>query len=302
MYLQQDLVRQFIEADNDQQRFEAVSEIVGAGRVTELSLALERAKTAWSRATNTRAKDLEGAERQLNALQGQLSSLTHQTKDDADLEATWNAWWQRTTELIQSQLTAPPAQSSEAPRALDNSVKLIDTQRRSLERRAELVEELLGELKDETGQHKPVADTAGLKQAVTNASTELASARQELEQAQGEAAAQRRLQLELGETRAEPERLLSLRCATLEQLVPFALRSTTRQALGDDSRRLRQRALTLPRAPAMSPRPLVSPFSLQTLRIASWLTPVPWRRCVMLNSANVSERGEHTSVTAGSAR
>ncbi len=210
VYLQQDLVREFIEADNDQQRFEAVSEIVGAGRVTELSLALERAKTAWSRATNTRAKDLEGAERQLNAFQGQLSSLTRQTKVGADLEPTWNAWWQRTTELTLSPLTSPPAQSSEAPRALDNAVKLIDTQRRSLERRAELVDELLGELEDETGQHKAVADTAGLKQAVANAAAELESARQALEQVQGEAAAQRRLQLELGEAQAELRTLAEL--------------------------------------------------------------------------------------------
>jgi exonuclease SbcC len=47
IYLQQDLVRQFIDADNEQQRFNVVGELVGAGRVTELQLDLERSKAAW---------------------------------------------------------------------------------------------------------------------------------------------------------------------------------------------------------------------------------------------------------------
>jgi hypothetical protein len=48
VYLQQDLLRQFVEAASDQERFAAVSELVGAGRVTELQASLEHAKKAWS--------------------------------------------------------------------------------------------------------------------------------------------------------------------------------------------------------------------------------------------------------------
>jgi DNA repair protein SbcC/Rad50 len=220
VYLQQDLVRQFIEADNDQERFEAVSELVGAGRVTDLSLALERAKTAWSRATNTRAKDLEAAERRLNALEVQLGTLTPQAGGDVGLDPAWDAWWQRTGELTGSSLTCPAAQSSEAPRALDNAVKLIDTQRRTLERRAELLEELLNDLKNTTGEQSPVTDTSELQEAAAKAATELNSVRQALQTAQSEAAVQRRLQLELGEAKAELRTLAELALRHLGQTCP----------------------------------------------------------------------------------
>lgn len=76
VYLQQDLVREFIEADDEQQRFSAVSELVGAGRVTELSLALERAKTAWTRASNVRAKDLDIARSWLTSAEAGCASAT----------------------------------------------------------------------------------------------------------------------------------------------------------------------------------------------------------------------------------
>jgi len=48
VYLQQDLVREFIDSATAQERFSAVSELVGAGRVTDLQGDLERAKKAWS--------------------------------------------------------------------------------------------------------------------------------------------------------------------------------------------------------------------------------------------------------------
>src|SRR5207247_3957924 len=46
IYLQQDMIRQFIDAASPQERFAAVSELVGAGRITELQDSLERSKKA----------------------------------------------------------------------------------------------------------------------------------------------------------------------------------------------------------------------------------------------------------------
>jgi DNA repair exonuclease SbcCD ATPase subunit len=249
VYLQQDLVREFIEADSEQQRFEAVSELVGAGRVTDLSLALERAKTAWSRATNTRAKDLDGAERQLNTLEVQLATLTPQAKSDTDISSTWEAWWDRTHELTGSSLTSPQAGSSEAPRALDNAVKLIDAERRRLERRAELLEEMLQDLKTATAQEGSAVETGELQQAVAKAAAEVDSARQALEQAQAETAVQRRRQVELGEAQGE-----------LRTLAQLALRhlGTTCPVCGQDydEADTRHRLETLAAAGAeTSPRP-----------------------------------------------
>jgi hypothetical protein len=48
VYLEQDVIRQFVEAATKEQRFTAVSELVGAGRVTELQSSLEQAKRSWS--------------------------------------------------------------------------------------------------------------------------------------------------------------------------------------------------------------------------------------------------------------
>lgn len=75
VYLQQDPVRQFIEADTDKERFEAVSELVGAGRVNELQMALERARNAWSRSTTSVLNNLEQGRSRLHRLQDQLNKL-----------------------------------------------------------------------------------------------------------------------------------------------------------------------------------------------------------------------------------
>ena len=44
VYLQQDVLTGFLTADTDQQRFNAISELIGAGRATELQDALERSR------------------------------------------------------------------------------------------------------------------------------------------------------------------------------------------------------------------------------------------------------------------
>ena len=145
VYLQQDLVREFVEADDEQQRFSAVSELVGAGRVTDLSLALERAKTAWSQA-NVRAKDPRTAQSKLESLEAQLSTLTPAAEGDIDVTDAWSRWWERTGELAESGTATPNADSSEGPRLLDAAVKQTDVQRRSVDHRSGLLRELLAEV------------------------------------------------------------------------------------------------------------------------------------------------------------
>ncbi len=58
MYLQQDVVREFVEVDDQEDRFDVVGELVGAGRITELQHSLERSRKAWAEATNKQKKDL----------------------------------------------------------------------------------------------------------------------------------------------------------------------------------------------------------------------------------------------------
>ena len=66
VYLEQDLIRQFVEAATKEERFAAVSELVGAGRVTELQASLEQSKRAWSTVTNQRQDELRPRKRPPN--------------------------------------------------------------------------------------------------------------------------------------------------------------------------------------------------------------------------------------------
>ncbi len=79
IYLQQDLIRQFIDAASPQERFAAVSELVGAGRVTELQDSLERSKKAWSTVTNQRQDELRPVRERLAIIEARLSESTERS-------------------------------------------------------------------------------------------------------------------------------------------------------------------------------------------------------------------------------
>lgn len=220
VYLQQDLVREFVEADDEQQRFSAVSELVGAGRVTDLSLALERAKTAWSRATNVRAKDLELAQSRLESLEAQLSTLTLPTEGDIDITDTWGRWWERASEFAEPDTATPPADSSVAPRLLDAAVKQMDVQRHSVEHRAGLLRELLAEVEAQPPTQASAVPIHELQAAAAKAEADVNSAREALEQALAQAAEQRRIQVQLRDTQAELRALAELALRHLGDTCP----------------------------------------------------------------------------------
>ena len=75
VYLQQDVLTEFLSADTDQDRFRAISELIGAGRTTELQAALDRSRRAWSGFTNKRISEMEEIEKRLSGLERQLLDL-----------------------------------------------------------------------------------------------------------------------------------------------------------------------------------------------------------------------------------
>ncbi|WP_162259357.1 AAA family ATPase [Phycicoccus sp. Soil803] len=74
-YLQQDSVREFIDADDEQARFQVVGELVGVGRIAELQRQLEAGRNAWTRATTSLEKELEPLHAQQNAIGARLRRL-----------------------------------------------------------------------------------------------------------------------------------------------------------------------------------------------------------------------------------
>lgn len=209
VYLQQDLVREFIEADSEQDRFNAVSELVGAGRATELQHQLERAKQAWTRATNLRAQELESTRQQLARLEPQFADLGSATEAvTATVEPDWLRWWDGAQKLGAQGTQVPAADSLEASSALDAAVKQLETLRRTSHRLHDLSRELLLDIRARSESILPVE--ASLRRELEGRQRDVESARQALADAETRAAHDRRAQVELREARAELQSLAQL--------------------------------------------------------------------------------------------
>ncbi len=147
VYLQQDTLRQFIDSDSDQERFNSVGELFGAGRVTELQVALERAKKAWSTATNLRASELETTQNTLASLEVRLRDFTARASQELPPidGATWSNWWQRCG-AAGVKTAASEFASRDSSRAIDSAIKEIDTRRAAVERLLQTLNSLRAQL------------------------------------------------------------------------------------------------------------------------------------------------------------
>src|ERR1700693_485735 len=123
IYLQQDRVRDFIQDEDQQARFTAVSEIIGTGRVTELQLQLDRAKTTWTKATNERYSESDVARQRLATVREQLSTMAASRVDLAELESRWASWWRQAGPIVREGAGLAAA-SPRASSALVQALKL----------------------------------------------------------------------------------------------------------------------------------------------------------------------------------
>jgi DNA repair exonuclease SbcCD ATPase subunit len=222
VYLQQDLVRDFIEGDDDKARFAAVSELAGAGRVTELAVELESARRGWSRATNLKVQELDEAKRKLAEHQAQLDALgSVDVKSTDDLAERWDAWWGKATSLDPGTAERKVASPSgmEGASALEGAMRLLESARRASERRLIAAEVLQGDL----GKHAldaPPIDLSKLAQEVKQVEAELATARQSLAVAEQAATERRRKQVEAREAAEELGALAELALRHIEGSCP----------------------------------------------------------------------------------
>jgi len=199
VYLQQDLVREFIEADKDDERFSVVSELVGSGRVTELQVQLDRDKAAWSRATNTQVKAQEALRSRVQALQERLSRLSGpaHSPEEHDLESEWRAWWEAALQLGIPERDILPTESTEAPASLNASMNELQGVRDILQRRRDRASTLGAEAKEPPAG--PPLDEPSLRKQVAAIEKELEEAREALAASQKQAAEQRRLLVQQNE-------------------------------------------------------------------------------------------------------
>ena len=217
VYLQQDLVREFIDADDEQDRFAVIGEIVGAGRVGELQRQLERAKAGWTRSTNVLITEIEPLRARRTEVEQRLSRLADVPQDVVELEEAWRSWWSRATSHS-LQVAAIPLEAPDAARRLDSALNELQSRALHDERRLSGVEQLLLHLDQSQLDEQ---ETEPLRAAVTSAESALAAARVRLEKAQAEAATERRRQVELTERTEELRTLAQLALRHLEERCPI---------------------------------------------------------------------------------
>jgi len=219
VYLQQDLVRQFIDADTDETRFGAVSELVGTGRLTELQLQLERARAAWVKATNVRASDIESLRSRLMSLDGRLTEMSGDKEDTGfRVRQNWDQWWKEVRDAGLEVPLVPAAESIEASQALNIVVRQLESHRRAADRQRDTASELLRET-----QRRPetsTQDPTEVRKTFQAAERELGALRQALEAAEVQAAAERRALVEGREAREELRALAQLALRHLDERCP----------------------------------------------------------------------------------
>jgi len=187
VYLQQDLVRQLIDSVTDQERFSAVSELVGAGRVTDFQVDLEKAKMAWTKATNARATEVQGPRNRLLSMELRLAELRGRTAVRGEIrnEVAWNEWWRRIG-AFGVDTTLPDATSNESGAVIDSALRQLDGLRRATQRRLELGRSVQNDLI--TLGSMPTPDVSALRSQLETNLSAITSTRQEVAREQERAA------------------------------------------------------------------------------------------------------------------
>jgi DNA repair exonuclease SbcCD ATPase subunit len=190
-YLQQDVVREFVEADDEQKRFEVVSELVGVGRVTELQRQLESSRTAWTRATNALERDLDPVRAQVALLEERLRRLT--TKDVVPFdEDAFDRWVTEVDRFVEgAEISAVRRGTSEG---LDRILTTLQAREQQAERALANIERLLAHVRSpapDAVDPEPLRAQAHASEAIA------AEASEQLRLAQQEVAAERQRQAAL---------------------------------------------------------------------------------------------------------
>jgi DNA repair exonuclease SbcCD ATPase subunit len=197
VYLQQDMVRTFIDAQDARERFVALSEMMGAGRVVELQRTLEESRNLWSRATNSLNEEAEVLRRRLAALEARAVEVEPQTV--APELSSWEDWWNEAIRFGDVQpRSAVPATSPSAPSAIDGAMRELDAKERALSR---VVSRLQAVLTDLEVPHPVAAELERLRGEGERVTQALQEARDALRSAQARAAEERARQVRETDTR-----------------------------------------------------------------------------------------------------
>lgn len=151
VYLQQDLVRQFIETDLPTDRFALISEVIGSGIVSDLQASLEKSRSAWSRFTTSMRNDqLSPLLQQQERAEIELKRL-YDSSVSADVRPSAERLFQRALEVMgptRLSLTEAPQGSA----SLDRLLKEISAEIARIDREIANLETLRADVTDLVGR------------------------------------------------------------------------------------------------------------------------------------------------------
>ena len=238
VYLQQDVVTEFLSAVTDQDRFKAIGELIGAGRANELQAALERSRRSWSRVTNQLTNEMKANEERLSRLEAQLLVVASIDSPELPSQDEWADWWEEARRLGVRVDVMPSMGSSNAQNVIDLAMAELRTLRLSLDRHGDRLRDLTLMLHD---LPSAVADIDAMQAEATEASKALAEARQELSDAERENTESHRRLLELRSEREELRVLAEIALRHLGEQCPVC-----QQTYDEESTRERLESMLVP--------------------------------------------------------
>lgn len=184
LYLQQDLIREFVASEDVDERFDAVSQLVGIGRISEFQKSLERARAAWTRQTNVKQTELDSLRARIDDLRSQLSTLSSQPDLERELQ-DWAPWWQAASKLGVT-IATPPVTAAEANSGLDAALRQLDALAFETSRRSSKITAIENAIKSNAPESQMqldllVAERQLTENLVENAHARLANATAEAE-------------------------------------------------------------------------------------------------------------------------
>jgi len=219
VYLQQDRLRSFLEGADNQERFNVISELVGAGRLTELQTQLEKESRSWSTQTNKLNKEQSPLSDRVDNLKSQLNKLLEASKLGEQLsESIWSHWWATAKEFDISISEVPSPVSTEAGSLLDRTIRELQALRDQNKRRhtfAEQTKDLVN-----TPPAKPRNSIQELKKQLDTAIKASAQAKLSLKAAQEKAAEIRKSQIAAKEETEQKRALAQLALQLLDDKCP----------------------------------------------------------------------------------
>ncbi len=156
VYLQQDLVRQFIGSDLPVERFRLLSNVIGTGAIVELQETLERSRLKWSSSISlARRETVEPLSSRLQQVTEQLARLSTSGRHGSiDARSEAERLFRKASELIPQIGNDPSSQPPASSNDLDRFLEKISNERARLDRMIVTTVSLSDELK--TLQETPV--------------------------------------------------------------------------------------------------------------------------------------------------